>query len=341
MPFRVVVRQYTYGAVQLVSEPPGADVYMNGIAVGSTADPPLLISKVKPGPVELRVILEGYKELVMNVRVKAGENLPLTAVLEENQGAVFGKPWKNGIGMRFEPLGTGLMASVWETRVSDYEMFLNRTRHERPRRPDFEQGPDHPVVYVSRDDAEAFCEWLTEKERKEQRIAQSHLYRLPTDVEWSRMAGLDFELGDAPGQRDANKPTLYSWGTRWPPPNAHANYADASAAELPGISANRVIPDYNDGFPRTAPVGSFPPDELGLQDISGNVHEWVSDDMSTVGTSSLGILRGGGWNTYLRENLLTGWRNPVLSTSHGAFNGFRVVLAKTKPSSEPDQQSTE
>ena len=329
-PFRTVVREYTYGGVQLVSEPPGADVYMNGLSVGST-DETLLISKVKPGPVQLLIILEGYKPLTIDVRVEAGENLPLTAVLQENQGVVFGKPWKNGIGMEFMPIGTDLMASVWETRVSDYATFLGKTKHVRPRQPDFEQSPKHPITYVSRDDAEAFCKWLTEKEREEERIATSHHYRLPTDIEWSRMAGLDFELGDAPGQRDANKPTLYSWGTKWPPPAAHANYADEFASGLPGISMSRVISNYSDGFPATSPVGSFPPNELGLHDISGNVHEWVSDDMSTIGVSSLGILRGGGWNTFLKENLLIGWRNPVPSGFHSAYYGFRVVLAKNEP----------
>ena len=338
-PFRIVVREYTYGGIQLASEPPGAEVYMNGISVGSTENL-LFIPKVKPGQVELLVILEGYKPLTIRARVEAGENLPLTAVLEENQGVVFGKPWKNGIGMLFEPIGPDLMASVWETRIRDYDIFSNRTGHRPPPRPEFDQEPDHPVIHVSRQDAEAFCEWLTQEERDGERIAQSHHYRLPTDTEWSRMAGLDFELGEAPGQRDANKPTLYPWGTKWPPPNAFANYADISAAGLPGVSSDRVIRDYNDGFPRTAPVGSFPPNESGLQDLSGNVHEWVSDDMSTIGLDSLGILRGGGWNTSIRENLLIGWRNPVPSGFRSAYYGFRIVLAKNDPetSEEPPNE---
>ena len=331
-PFRTVVREYKYGAIQLASQPPGADVYMNGLSVGSTEDT-LLIPKVKPGPVELLVVLEGYKPLNINARVRAGENLPLTVSLEENQGVVFGKPWKNGMGMRFQPMGDDLMVAAWETRVRDYETFFREAKYGRPRRPEFTQEPDHPVIYVSREDAEAFCEWLTATEREEERISQSHQYRLPTDIEWSRMVGLDSEIGDAPGQRDANKPTLYSWGTEWPPPDGHANYADASSADLPGTPPDRVIADYKDGYPRTAPVGSFPANELGLYDLSGNVHEWVADDMSTIGTSSLGILRGGGWNTFLRENLLLGWRNPVPSNFHGTYYGFRIVLAKTTPAS--------
>lgn len=327
-PFRIVVREYTYGGVQLSSEPPGADVYLNGISVGTTSGTTLLIPKVKPGAVELLVVLEGYKPLTISAVVKPAENLPLHVDLVKNEGVVFGKTWQNGIGMKFEPVGPDLMASAWETRVRDYEVFANQTKYPHPRRPDFEQGPDHPVVHISRHDAIAFCQWLTEHDRAEERIALSHRYRLPTDIEWSQMAGLNYELGEAPGQRDANKPTLYSWGVDWPPPDFYGNYADNSASDLPGISVDRVIPGYQDGFPRTAPVGSFLPNKLGLYDMSGNVHEWVQDDMSSIGLNSLGILRGGGWNTYLEENLLIGWRNPVPTAYQGSANGFRIVLSK-------------
>ena len=328
-PFRVIVGKYAYGAIQLTSEPPGAEVYIDGLAVGNTASPPLLIPKVKPGPIELLIVLEGYKPYTLRAKIDSGQNLPLTAVLKKNQGVVFGKSWQNGIGMKFEPIGTDLMASVWETRVRDYSTFAQETKARNPRRPDFAQNPDHPVIYVSRQEAIAFCQWLTERERKAERISTSHTYRLPTDVEWSRMAGLDFELGDGPGQRDANKPELYPWGEEWPPPAEFSNYADDSAASLAGTTSDRIIPGYQDGFPRTAPVGSFAPNKYGLFDISGNVQEWVSEDISSSSDSPLGVVRGGGWNSYLEENLLIGWRNPVPSTFHGSYYGFRIVLSKT------------
>jgi len=53
----------------------------------------------------------------------------------------------------------------------------------------------HPVHRVSREDAEAFCQWLTGIERTSGELTARDEYRLPNDVEWSMAAGLPGEKG--------------------------------------------------------------------------------------------------------------------------------------------------
>ena len=99
-------------------------------------------------------------------------------------------------------------------------------------------------------------------------------------------------------RRDARKQAVFLWGAAWPPPQALGNFADATAARDGALPDERTISGYEDGFAFTAPVGSFPPNPLGLFDLSGNVQEWVDDDYSQISPEPLGVLRGGGWNTY-------------------------------------------
>ncbi|MCX6867251.1 MAG: SUMF1/EgtB/PvdO family nonheme iron enzyme [Verrucomicrobia bacterium] len=332
-PFRVIIRQIVYGRILLTSSPPGAEVYMNHLLVGTT-DAPLLVKQVKPGVIDLRLVLEGYKPRQLKITVIEGQTAEASVTLEKSQGVVFGQAWENGIHMRFAPVGQDLMVSIWETRVSDYALFVKESGHVAPRPAYFAQGPDHPVVNVSRDDAVAFCDWLTTRERKAERISQSHAYRLPTDLEWSLMAGLEEEEGISPGWRDAHKQKVYPWGADWPDGEKVGNFADMSADSIPGVPSDRTIAGYDDGFPYTAPVGSFQPNNLGLFDLSGNVQEWVADEYLKFGTNALGVLRGGGWNTYQTENLYTGSRNAVPPTYQDSIYGFRVVLAKVPPKSE-------
>lgn len=103
---------------------------------------------------------------------------------------------------------------------------------------------DYPVVWVTRDQAVAYCVWAGG--------------RLPTEAEWEYASR-------GPESR------TFPWGEDFEP--SRANYCDASCA------AGLLDPSYDDGYPETAPVGSFPSGAswCGALDLAGNVREWVAD----------------------------------------------------------------
>jgi heme-degrading monooxygenase HmoA len=146
---------------------------------------------------------------------------------EDPANATKGTPWENSLGMRFVPVpGTKVLFSVWETRVQDYEAFVKATKREW-QMADFKQEPTHPAVNVSWEDAQAFCAWLTQEERKGGRLKAKECYRLPTDAQWSWAVGIgDRETGSTPAEKDRKVPGVYPWGTGWPPPKGAAAALD-------------------------------------------------------------------------------------------------------------------
>lgn len=175
-----------------------------------------------------------------------------------------------------------MLFSVWETCVQDYEIVVKETTREWPK-PDIQQGPTHPAVNVSWDNAAAFATWLTTRERAAGKIADGEVYRLPSDHEWSCAVGIGAreDATMSIDQKVANLVDDYPWGTAWPPPAGAGNFAGMEIEPLltktEYASIKAPISGYRDEFPTTAPVGSFAANEFGLYDLSGNAWEFCEE----------------------------------------------------------------
>jgi formylglycine-generating enzyme required for sulfatase activity len=121
-----------------------------------------------------------------------------------------------------------------------------------------------PVDSVSWHDCQHFAEALTRAEG-----ASGRSYRLPTADEWE-------------------------YACRGGPPNTPADHSFDFYPERP---ANILLPaqaNFKDaGRNRPAPVGSYPPNRLGLHDLHGNVWEWCAD---ATADGADRFFRGGGWS---------------------------------------------
>ena len=96
---------------------------------------------------------------------------------------------------------------------------------------------DHPAVFIGRDDAIAYCYWLSKSSGK--------LYRLPTEAEWEFAA------------RGGNNSMEYKY-------SGSNNIEDVAWC-------------FHNSKNLTNSVGLLQPNELGIYDMTGNVLEWSND----------------------------------------------------------------
>ena len=203
----------------------------------------------------------------------------------------------NSLGMKFVPVriaggptdGKAVLFSVWETRVDDFDAFLkaNKDYKRNNREGDvwekdgYKETGKHPVTMVSWNDAQAFCKWLTEKEREAGNIGPNDTYRLPSDHEWSCAIGIG-ESEDAslsPNDKSIRIPG-YPWGEKWPPESGVGNLmGEEFKKDHPHA---RCITGYRDDSVFPERVGSFPASSSGLFDLVGNVKELCMDTLYPI-----------------------------------------------------------
>lgn len=192
------------------------------------------------------------------------------------------------------------------------------------RDPGHEQDDDHPVVFVSWNDAMAFCDWLNRIEHEKNRLPEGYEYRLPGEFEW--------EYAARGGKTEHAK---FWWGNDFSDGEGRLN--GAGADRLPDGSRWVDNYDWEDGFVYTSPVDFYGPrgrNGFGLADIMGNVWEWCYDGyhpsspQATIWLedTSVRMLRGA---SYMRPagSLRVANRGRGRMGSPLPHRGFRVVLA--------------
>lgn len=193
---------------------------------------------------------------------------------------------------------------------------------------------NNPVANVSWAEAVQYCNWLSKREGRTPAYKQefgkwvpvypfTDGYRLPTEAEWTW----------AIRYAERAAPMKYAWGAKWPPPAESGNFADRSAREL----VPSIIPNYDDGYASTAPVGSFKANALGIFDGGGNVAEWVNDwytvptpGVTTPEVDPLGpqrgtsrVIRGSSWRHAGFTELRMSYRD--YGTDARPDLGFRIA----------------
>ena len=179
-------------------------------------------------------------------------------------------------------------------------------------------GADQPVVYVSWDEAKAFCDWLSQKSGK--------TYTLPTEAQWEYACRAGTEAERYWGDDDARM----------------GEYANTSDRTLKGqlgakLPLGWIYAETTDGYALTAPVGRFKPNGFALHDMIGNVWEWCGDwygekyygesprrNPRGPAAGTYRVLRGGSWY-YPPRHCLSAFRAYSTPDNRYDFFGFRVV----------------
>jgi formylglycine-generating enzyme required for sulfatase activity len=185
---------------------------------------------------------------------------------------------------------------------AQYNEFVQAAGAKRP----FDRGSkvhDHPVVFVTWENARSYCMWLKELHGSE--LPEGYQFRLPTEAEWEKAA------------RGQN-------GNEWP----WGNFFEPTRSSCDG--ANKT----------TTPIGKYSPrgdSPYGATDMAGNVWEWchslyepypykAEDGREDETASGRRVLRSGSFY-HGREGARGAYRGCHEPGVHDDYVGFHVAVS--------------
>jgi len=184
------------------------------------------------------------------------------------------------------PPTRGVAAAPWWREVLGADWA-----HPEGPQSDVAGRPDHPVVHVSRRDAEAYAAWRGG--------------RLPTEAEWEHAA------------RGGLTRQPFPWGSDLEPGGEHR--MNVWQGTFPSEDTGA------DGWRGTCPVDAFPANGHGLHNTTGNVWEWCDGPWSPGDPN--GVSRGGSYlchASYCRRYRVSARQSQSADSSTGNV-GFRVA----------------
>lgn len=163
------------------------------------------------------------------------------------------KRWMSGYN---QPRHKVTLSSYYISRYlvtnADYDLYtkINQLPWFKPgylRIHYFARSANHPIQGITWNNANAYCQWLA----KQTGLA----FDLPTEAQWeyaARNRGQDIDWASNDGS--------YSPGKNTP--------SDSQLEDQKGNTSGEIEP---------LPVGQFPPNPLGLYDMSGSIAEWAKN----------------------------------------------------------------
>ncbi|MBN1430113.1 MAG: SUMF1/EgtB/PvdO family nonheme iron enzyme [Anaerolineae bacterium] len=213
-----------------------------------------------------------------------------------------------------------MLADYWIDRTevtnAQYALCVEKGLCQTPAQTIYFDNPayaGYPATFVTYEQAAAYCLWLAS--------TSGQVIGLPTEAQWEKAAAWD---------PITNTARLYPWGDT--PPTAEQGRFFGGQDSRPA-----------------SPVGTHPEgaSAYDVQDMSGNVWEWVADwfdadyykrtgvAVDPVGplTGTERITRGGSWRNepYMSTSST---RNPTRPTVNGDSTGFRCAMTAGYPPAE-------
>ena len=266
-------------------------MFVLGIFIGCSEDKSPTANQTVDPPTEptLTATLPGSASMDF-VWIEPGEFLMGSPASEEGR-------WDNETQHQVT-LTKGFYLGTYEVTQGQWEAVMGTTPWEG--RDYVQSNPNHPAVYVSWEDAQAFINKLNS-------AVGRPIYRLPTEAEWEYAAR-------------AGTTTRWSFGDDERQLGNYAWYYESA---------------WDAGKKYGQPVGTKLPNPWGLYDMHGNVWEWCQDwdgdyptsaqiDPLGPSTGSYRVTRGGAFDFYVRGTRSAN-RDDSVPGRRDSYIGFRLL----------------